>query len=242
MKNIELIHNYFEGTLSDSEREVFEYSIKNDPEFLNEFNFQKELQNTLKKEERRKTKEFLKNIDSVSTSGKGKINNRTVWLAAASIILIIGFSLWIAYFNSTNFSTEQLYSAYYKPYENVVHPLERGEETADLKSEAFLAYESGNYELALSLFNELKLQSSEAYYNFYTAIALMALEKFEEAKPLLHNYIVAEGELKDRAYWYLALTYLRLEETEKAKEQLDVLIELEGFKYNDANELKEQLP
>ncbi len=242
MKNSELIDKYLQGKLTKSEKELFENSIESDSEFLKEFNFQKELQDTLRKEERIKTKEFLGSIKDSNNTKNGSLKNSSVWLAAASIILVIGVSVWFLLFNSSPSDPQKLYAQFYAPYENVVHPLERGEKMSDLKSEAFLAYESGNYVLALNLFDSLKLRSSEPYYNFYSAIVLMELEEFEEAKPLLESYIETDAELRDRAIWYLALTNIRLQETDQAKEQLNYLIELRGFKYKKAKDLNDKLP
>ena len=134
-----------------------------------------------------------------------------------------------------------MYDTNFVPYENVVHPIERGVQIEDLKTKAFTAYEDEDYGLALELFKELQQKQTDSYIQFYEAIVLMQLNKQQEAVPLLENYIAGNGELKDRAIWYLALAYLKQDDIAKSREQLEKLVEEEGFKAKAAKALLEEL-
>ena len=72
MDNEALINGYFENTLSESEKEEFERLLKTDTEFAADFEFQQELQRSLKKEERRKIKDLFdaENLSAQKKSAK----------------------------------------------------------------------------------------------------------------------------------------------------------------------------
>lgn len=236
-----LINGYFEGSLSESQLEEVQKLCKTDADFAADFEFQKELQQSLKKEERRELKQLFSDLSSSETRSETKVVKMRPWLAAASIALLVGIGSWLFFFNSSDVSTNQLYAANFSPYDNVVHPIERGNQLEDLKTKAFTAYEEKEYTIALQLFKELQSKQGDDYIKFYEAIILMELNNHKEAIPLLHNYRDKNGELKDRATWYLALSYLKTNELSKCKEELKFLIQQNGFKVDAAKELLEQL-
>jgi hypothetical protein len=69
----------------------------------------------------------------------------------------------------------------------------------------------------------------------------MQLNNHQEAIPLLKTYIENDGQLKDRATWYLALSHLKMDEIENSKTQLKKLVDQDGFKMKAARELLEEL-
>lgn len=250
MDNDALINGYFEDTLSDDQRGNFDRLLQTDAEFAADFEFQKELQRSLRKEERQEIKSLFSNLDigTVAASKDGrpketetKVISIRAWLVAASVIFLLGIGSWLLFFDNPDLNTDQLYAANFAPYENVVHPIERGEHLEDLKTRAFTAYEDADYSLALKLFKELQVQQNDPYNAFYEAIVLMQLDKHQEAMPLLEVYIENNGKLKDRATWYLALSYLKLGELDKSKAQLEKLASQHRFKAETARELLQKI-
>ena len=163
------------------------------------------------------------------------------WLVAASVIFLLGLSMWFLLFNSTDLNTDQLYAANFEPYDNVVHPIERGNSVTDLKTKAFTAYEEADYNLALELFKELQVQQSDPSIPFYKAIVLMQLQKYQDAIPILESYINNNGQLKDRATWYLALAHLKQGDISESTIQLKKLVEMGSFKKDAAEKLLGEL-
>ncbi len=241
MDKEELINGYFEGSLSPHQLEEVERLLKTDSEFASELDFQKELQVSLKKEERQEMKAMFSDIADKNPEGGTKVFQLRPWLAAASIALLLGLGSWFFLFNNPDLNTNELYAANFKPYENVIHPIERGNQLEDLKTRAFIAYENEEYPKALTLFQELQSKQNDAYIDFYSAMVLMQLNKQEEAIPLLEGYMEREGELQDRASWYLALAYLKKEDLDSCKKELKTLVEKNGFKAKAAKNLLEQL-
>ncbi len=244
MDKDELINGYFEGSLSESQSAEFERLRETDTGFAADFEFERELQSALKKEERQEIKSLFSNLDIETVADskdsrfkktETKVISIRPWLVAASIVFLLGLGSWLLFFNSPDLNTDQLYAANFAPYENVVHPIERGEQLEDMKTRAFTAYEDADYSLALKLFKELQVQQNDPYISFYEAIVLMQLNKHQEAIPLLEGYIENDGQLKDRATWYLALAYLKQNNIAESKTQLEKLVKMGSFK-EDASE------
>jgi len=246
MDKDELKNGYFEGSLSESQSAELERLRNTDVDFASDFEFERELQSALRKEERQEIKGMFAKLNSgevdnagqatVSETGTKVISIRP-WLVAASIVFLLGLGSWLLFFNSPNLNTEQLYTANFTPYENVVHPIERGEKMEDLQTRAFTAYEDADYTLALELFKELQVQQSDPYIAFYEAIVRMQLDQHRKAVPLLEDYIANGGQLKDRATWYLALAYLKQDDIVKSKRQLQKLVDKNEFKAEASREL-----
>lgn len=241
MNKEELINGYFESTLSQDQLEEVTRLCKTDAAFASEFEFQKELQVSLKKEERMEIKKMFSNLSTENLKTETKVFQLRPWLAAASIALLVGLASWFYFFNAPDFNTDELYAANFAPYDNVIHPIERGSQLEDLKTIAFTAYENEEYPKALKLFRELNIKYNDLYIDFYSAMVLMQLNKQEEAIPLLESYVSKNGELIDRAHWYLALAYLKVGDKTNSKKQLRVLIGKNNFKTKKAKELLKQL-
>ena len=241
MDNEDLINGYFEGSLNENQLEEVNRLLKTDSEFASELTFQKELQHSLKKEERKDIKSLFNSLNENTKKPKAKVFKLRPWLVAASVALIVGLSSWFLFFNSPAVNTAELYAANFTPYDNVIQPIERGNELEDLKTKAFTAYENGEYPAALQLFKELHTKQNNSYIDFYSAMVLMQLDKQKEAIPLLKKYIEKQGELKDRASWYLALAHLKLDEIKNCKKELEKLIDLGTFKTVAAIELLDHL-
>jgi hypothetical protein len=239
MDKEELINGYFEGSLSQNQLKEVSSLLKTDAEFASEFEFQKELRTALKKEERSELKKMFSDL-SAEQKTETKVVQLRPWLAAACIAMLLGVASWF-YFSNGDINTDKLYAANFVPYENVVHPIERGNELEDLKSQMFSAYEAQDYDLWFALLAQLETKQKGDYINFYNAIVYMKLENHEKAIPLLKGYINNNGELDDRATWYLALSLLKFNEIEESKKALSILIEMESYKKKDAIKLLEDL-
>ena len=240
MDKDELINGYFEKTLSERQLKEVEQLRQTDPVFQSDFELQLELQRALKKQERSEIKEMFSQLGDEQKT-KPKVFRLNPWLAAASIALLIGIASWFLFLNSGEINTKELYASHFVPYENVVMPIERGEEIKDLKASAFAAYENEEYSNALKLFEKLQTIEKDAYIDFYSAMVLMQLNRVEEAIPLLEGYIEKEGKLKDRATWYLALAYLKINNVGASKKELNKLILSGSFKSKTAKALLSKL-
>ena len=242
MNHDNLIYKYLRKELSDSEKIQFNELLKNDTRFKEDVHFQTNLQKVTQHND---DAEFKNIIATAESKYQQKSNTNTVkfsftkWMAAASVILILGLSYFLMQKNTI--ATDDLFAANFEPYRNVVAPLVRGENKQDEKSKAFLAYEKGEYEVSVLLFSKLYKITNESYYLFYQANALLKLERADEAIPLLQQHLKTKDSLTQKTNWYLALAYLKINDTKKAKEMLKKVTLEKLYKNKDAVKLLQEL-
>lgn len=218
MDQEELINAYLEGTLSPEDKELFENLIAQNPEYMAELEAHRKLKAAITLSERENLKGFLASIEPKET--KVKTNTKS-WLfsaAAACIVVIVGYFLWTTLSMSPG---EKLYARHYETYPNLIAPSTRGEAGADLKAEAFLAYDNGNFEQAAALFEKLQAQSNSEYALLYLGICQLELGRPEKAVPVL-NLIPSSSDSKGITSWYEALGYFKLNMMDKGKAALQV--------------------
>ena len=237
MTKDKLIEHYFSNTLSPEAQKEFDHLLATDTEFQKTFKFQENLKTVIKKETQTQLKEELQSFDnSTKPSSKTYIK----WLVAASIIILLALpSFW--YFGSSNLDNDALFATNFKPFENVVHPIVRGEDSDDLKSKAFISYEAKDYEEALNYFNDILKESDNATISFYKANVLLQLNKNDEAIEILEQNNELPQKLKSQQQWYLALAYIKTNNTKKAIARLNTIIENGTYKKKAAEQLLEQL-
>jgi len=237
MNTSNYILKYFEGTLSKEELKEFNLLLINDSDFKEEFEFQKELQETLVLNDREHIKNEIQNWGTIKSKRDFK-----PWHIAASVLILIGAASWLLFFNTqSNNSTEELYALYFEPYRNIVRPIVRGEHKEDVQSKAFEAYETKKYENAIVYFNELLNEEPNATIAFYKANTLLQLNKPNEAITLLEENVTNSDTLQDRNLWYLALAYLKNNNIDASKKTLKQLLTQSKFKYKEATTLIEKL-
>lgn len=227
----ELIIKYFSRQLDAEEQKIFDQLMLDDTDFKNQVNFEKSTQEAIKRNERADLKRFLQGVDIP------KQNKTFQWIAiAASFIGIVLISIFSIYYYSSTDSSN-LYTEYFQPYPNEVAPLVRGENDDSSISEAFNAYELENYELSAKLFENI----NEDYSLLYAGISNLELNQNQKAIDQLKTLSLQNGKYQDAAEWYLALAYLKNNETEKAKELLNSIVQNHQQFSEQASELLERL-
>ena len=130
---------------------------------------------------------------------------------------------------------------YFEPYRNVVAPIERGSSQQDEKTQAFIAYEIGEYQTAVDLFSKLYTNTKDSYYLFYEANAQLKLNKADDAIPLLLEHLRTTDTLSDKTHWYLALAYLKIDDYGNAAKSLKKVIDEGKFQIKEAKELLKKI-
>ncbi len=230
-----LIQKYLQGTLSDAEEQLFQEYIKNDPSFADDIPFYEELNYAFAKADYDKTKAQLHTFYK-----EEKRSLWRKWAIAATVLLLIGLGS-VFYFNTIQ-SSERLYAQYFEPYKNVVQPMVRGEVVKTTKEFAFKAYDEGSYAEAIIHLNTLINEKPESILALYKANAQLQLGKTEAAIVTLESQIQKTDTIYAEAQWYLTLSYLKLDNKEKAKNHLNALLQTNSrFKKNEAQELLKSL-
>jgi len=234
MKREELLEKYIQNRLTSEEELKFANLLKSDISFKEEVALHTNLKKVVEKEDDTNFRNLVENIESREKKPRQK-TSYIKWLAAASIVLLLGLSY---FFNmEQKLSTDTLFAQNFEPYRNVIAPIVRSTEQQDEKAIAFMAYEKGEYQNAIVLFTKLYTETKESYYLFYKANALLKLERANEAVPLLEQHLKTKDTLTEKTNWYLALAYLKLEDKQQARKLLNKVIADGLYKNKEAKKL-----
>lgn len=235
MKNHDLIDSYFENSLSPKEQKIFNDLLQNDIDFKNEFQFQKDLKKVIASQQRQELKATLNQFEQKAQNRSGILFIPKKWMVAASLVFLVGIGTWGI--QSTYFPTnDAIYADYFEPSRNTVQPVVRGESINTIEYRAFVAYEAQNYHKAINLFNSVK-NPDQAYIDFYKGLCYMATDKAHEAiqilKPVssMNNLDGKDTGFNEKARWYLALAYIKVEDDTNAIKTLQSILDDEGSNY-----------
>jgi hypothetical protein len=237
----ELIDKYFEKTLSSEEEKIFEERLKSSSEFKTEVAFQEALRDAIHAKERKNLKGMLQGFDNKQNAKPLQIDSqKTKWyyaVAAAAVAMVVGLYFYNVSPKNQNAS---LFDTYYETYPNVVAPNVRGENAAELRNRALLAYDAENYKEAIELFKKVE---GEEYATFYEALSKLALGDAKETIEILKNESFQNSPYPLETYrkWYLALAYLKLNDLEACKTELKTISDTENPQRQKALELLEKL-
>lgn len=155
---------------------------------------------------------------------------KRLWLSVASIaaFVVIVFSLNIYH---DNLRMDEAFRTHYTPLEYDVQLMSRSE-TSPLSlelTEAMEAYQRQDYSTALQKFNIIPYIDEN--FLIYKAICLIETDQLPQAISLLED-LVSHGEATEyyqQANWYLALSYLKAHEGEKAKMVIEEMKEFSVY-------------
>ncbi len=204
----ELIDDYLEGKLSPEDRKLFENLIADNPTYQAELAQQE------------KGKAVLKSVEGRSRRLPTHLKSWLFSAATASVLVLSGLLLWITLGMSPG---EKLYAKYYKIPPNPVAKNIPDTAEANLKTEAFQAYEAGDFEKAAALFDRMPFHPDSDYLLLYHGICQLELGRPEKAIPLLSLVKSGSGTAsREEACWFAALGYFKLNMLDKGKESLRV--------------------
>ena len=129
-----------------------------------------------------------------------------------------------------NYSTSELFTRYYAPYENLI--IFRGEDDDIILKRAMDAYDDQNYQRAISLLQPyMEANPKQRSAALYLGIAEMELSNYGKAESHLTDAL-NDPRYQQQADWYLALLYLRMNDVHKSSETLQKIID-PGNHYKD---------
>ncbi len=242
MENEELIHKYFQDTLTSEEQDQFDTLLKEDDDFKEQFEFENNVQQIIKDKERGVLKDKLRKFEKEIKNPSDKKFSLWKPLRIAASIAIILTTGWYFYTTSLTMDVEKLYTANYEKYPNTIYAITR-DTTIDTSIEyrAFEAYEANNFQESIVLFTELKESKSPEYVDFYLAQSYLNNDQLDKAIAIFTDISTHKKEFSSESHWYLALTYLKNDNKEKAIKTLENLIQDGGYKKEEAIPLLKKL-
>ena len=236
----ELIDEKLSGELSGESLEAFDMDLEKDAELMAEFELHKEVDEAIQESEVIELRKKLELVHDLTQNKKQPGLLRTILrhklsrIAAASFVVLLLITSLSLYFlrPDGNMSNDSLFKIYYQPDAAL---LIRGTNSQNATLiQAFQMYENKEYNNALSLFSEVLDKDSENIpVQFYSGISNIELGQYQEA---LHpfNFIMDHKQnlYVERAEWYTALCFLKVNENENAVD-LFRKISLSNSSYKD---------
>jgi len=234
---LRLIEESILGQLNEKDQAMFDHNLQEDSYFREEYEFHIDLTKALHYQDHSDFKKILHTIEATrATSTDKRTSTWQFWAAAAAFLFITGFivvtQLW-----ST--SPSDLVAVYFEPQTNIHNPITRSGVNSDLQTEAFLAYDSQEWDKASVLFDSLARIEPKSAFDLYRANLLMLQKKYDSAIPILEQFNKSDDPYSDRALWYLALSHLGLGNKESTLQYLDLLIQNQSHPLKEAQELRD---
>lgn len=254
-----LIEQFLRNELSESERKKFLERIETDTGFKEQFLLEQQLFESLNENDwsfaegidekelkeyealfkSEETQRLKKAIEEATNKGetknkKGKIIRIAFGLAAAAVLLLFIFKP----FSSNN--SLELYTNN-AMMQGLPSFAERGSEKNGNLITGEKLFKKQKYKEAASFFDTfLSDNKSVSGAYIYAAIANIELKNYDTAITILENLIHSDLIDGEKGYWYKSLLYIRTKELKKAKKTLQLIVDKNYYKHQDAIKLLEQ--
>jgi TolA-binding protein len=231
----ETIDLYLDGQLEGQELVDFMKEVEEDKKLAQEINFHREIIESITDDEVHYLRQKLAILipDLVKKAPHIKIFSAI----AASIILVLSI------FTITNQNNSQkVFDTYYAPYETDLNTRSAENTTTDI-SYAYLLYQNGEYKTAYSILENYNSLVNDNYTAvFYQGICALEIGDYKIAEEKLLSFTQeAYSPFTLHAKWYLAMLYLKTEDTEKASILLNELAKTDNFYSKRANDIIKSL-
>jgi tetratricopeptide (TPR) repeat protein len=224
MTKEELLYHYFSNGLTTEQEKQFDELLENDIEFKKRFEFEQNLKHVIKKEKHVQLKALLNDVeDNLKQQNNSSKITFFNWKIAASIVVLLGLG-WFGYNSFFSIDFDDLYSSNFQEYPNTVYTITRSGDENTLEREAFVAYETQNYQIAIDKFNAINESDKKDYFDFYIAQSYLKLDNIQNAKDLFKEVIVSNTQFVAEAHWYLALISIKEKDNANASMYLKKLI------------------
>jgi hypothetical protein len=242
---LELIDEKLSGELMGEELEDFEKDLQDDPDLMAEFELHAEIDEAIQESE---VIELRKKLDLVHDLTQNKkqpgllrtiLRHKLSRIAAASfvvLLIITSLSLYLLRPDG-NMSNDNLFKIYYQPDAALII---RGTDSQNASLiQAFQMYENKEYVSALDLFAQvLESDGDNIPVHFYSGISNIELGQYRNALAPF-NFIMEHKQnlYIERAEWYAALCYLKLNDNEHAVELFRKISHSSSFNKDKAHEI-----
>ncbi len=244
---IELMDGFLRGELDETNRMTFNKLLETNPTFKKEYEQRASLQKIMAKNSNLRIKQILQNKEQTKFGRPDpKVFPIVRYIRIAASLLILAGILSFFIKPSSDAAFSKLYAENFTAYPNDYQEVERGEAEETAAKEILANYSNKDYSKVISgidtYLNSTNLQDDKLL--FFKAMALMGLDKHDEAKDLL-NTLENSNNLKtyyNQIAWYSALNYLALQDPNNAKIELSKLLNsTDDFRKTSAKELLAEL-
>lgn len=221
MEQYDEIDNFLEGKLQGEELEKFTEKLNHNKEFAELVSSYVETKHGVMYANRLSIKKKLELLDQDQPKDKASFR---IWKIAASVavLMILSFTAWYIY---TPSNQEQIFIANYQPLSQIEIPTSRTEtEDDDFLKKAFIAYQTKDFEGAETYLNKVSRERTyNSYADFIKGLVQMETKNYKSAIDLFNKSLQVKVPISKDVRWYLGLCYIKLNQTKKARIELERL-------------------
>lgn len=217
---LETIERYYNNSMNDDERLVFEKKLQNDSEFKNQV---EDIKIMLLGIETQALKEQLDIFhQDLPKAKKPKFKTSIFSHSSLAIAATLVIALGVFWFLSGP-SNEKLYAKYFKPDPGLPTTMSSSDDFDFY--DAMVNYKHGDYEKAIEKWQVLhEKRADNDTINYFLGLAYMGNEHVSNAIPLLEKVVDTKKPFPflNEAHYYLGLAYLKNNQTDLAKKSLSL--------------------
>jgi predicted Zn-dependent protease len=245
LKYSESVEQYLSKEMGKEARQQFEKDVAVNPELSGELKLSRTIDDALKQDDiidlrMKLLAAYRENQKAQPEVPVVRMYVKKFWYAAASLILLAAIGSALVFNMPGSTPNERLFKEYYSP-ENLINVTRSGDANI---VEAVMKFQESNYPVAEQLFKQIldKDQSNYAGW-FYYGISCIETGHFNLAEKAFNTIIDENQNLYvEHAEWYLGLSYLKSNQTDKAREQLQMIAQnADNIHRKDARHLLEEL-
>ncbi|HYC85533.1 MAG TPA: tetratricopeptide repeat protein [Chryseosolibacter sp.] len=230
--DIEMIDRYLADDLDPSEKELFERRLSENSLLRSHLGVVKQ---AIEGIQANADRDRIRNLHrTYATQETTRQRFRYISGIAASL-LILAVSTFLVLRNQAH--KAEAYRAYFTPYPSPIHV--RGATRND-HPEAIKFYDRQQFEAAIQAFNRVPVDRRTNEMKFYHAVSFLGNGQPAGALPILEELQSDPESYAEPVRWYLALSYLQLDQDEQAKTLL-LQIDQGEFEYDRAQEILSRL-
>jgi predicted Zn-dependent protease len=208
--------HYLANEMTSEEKITFENQLKNDSSFSESFTLYKETTQFLAHKFSKEKAEFNQNLKSIAaqhftTKKETKVIAFKPWYYAVAATIVVVIGMWMMMQNDPSYSD-------FNQHETAIF-VERSDSNENLRL-AQEAFNRKDYPKAVEAFDKIQ-DVRKPELQFFYAISLIETNNYAKAELFLDQLRSGNSVYKDRATWYLALSYLKQDKREDCKLMLN---------------------
>ena len=209
----EQIEAYLLDSMTTEERSRFETQLAADPSLQKELELQRQLLAIVSVESfnaaPKSAPTQTANITSIS---------KWYWAAAAVLIFISGF--W--FFQNQTATPQKLANQYFSPDPGL--PVTMSSSSQYQFYDGMVSYKEADYEKAIAIWKSIATTNRQSdTLQYFIGVAYLNRDHYNDALQQLLPLAEGNGNWKEKARWYLSLTYLKLNQPQKAQKWLQTI-------------------
>lgn len=236
------IERYNAGEMSESEKLWFQKEMENNKALRDEVALRKKTDKIIEDQDVIALRNKLSEIEH-RRSYSGEKFRLPVYIRYAAVIAVFALIGSLIFFPGKTLSNDQIIDQYYKVYEAPSNSRSAQSTDNDEFSKALDYYNAHDYSnAAVSFARILTMNPKDMQAELLNGVSNFEIKKYPEAEQSFNMVINDRNNLYiDQAEWYLAMCYIKTNDTEKARMVLTHISGGDGLYKKDAGSILKKL-